>query len=355
MLFKRKGNGMMYMNDTSMIMTRCLTAVVIKDDLYAVDGNTGFLNVIDLNDRSVKKTIYIEKIYASPVRLAYVSKIGQSIWIVPLKATMIAEYNLETENVSFYNLGVGSIYSCSYVINLGTTIYLIPHNLSERLLQFSTKTHEICSDERWLEKTDINRNKTIFMVSNLDSKIFCVLVNDNRIISFDLLTGVLQEKRLNVGEETNGIAILNGKICITFKEMKCVLLWEYDTDSVRRIKLERKDEFFNPLIVEDRILLSNGQSMFWLFDGQIEEIKNVNELKNDTTRAAHFYRGYNWKNKIILPPSHSNMLLEIDKDTYEAKGFVISIPENDIRRYFTTGTPIKENEWSSLADYINII
>ena len=342
--------------NASMVMTKCQTAVVIKDDLYVVDGNTGYLNIIDLNVRSIKKTIYMDKIYDSSVKLAYVLKVEQSVWVVPLyAATMIAEYNLLTEKVIFYNLGENSSYCFSYVINIGTIIYLIPLRLPGMLLQFSTQTHKIISDDRWLKIRNMNCNATIFMATNLSSKLFFVLVNGKRLISYDLFSGKLQEKNLNIEGGIKGITIYKNRVCLTLEKMNFILLWDYKKDSVQKKELELKDEFFIPVVVEDRILLSNGREVFWFFDDKIELIKNLNELTNDTTHAAHFYKGYIWRDKVILPPCHSNMFLEIDKNTYETSGFTISLPQNDKMRYFLMNTPVRENGWSSLVEYINTI
>ena len=339
-----------------MVLSAVLSCVIIDDELYCVDGQIGCLYKIRLTDWK-KQCLGRLKFKWILSRVTDVFLYQDSIWCIPLYAQQIAQYHLDSGEITYYY----SDYQKEgrlYTILRDDIFYMMPLKPSGDLVEFHIDKKIFKINEKWRKKIKQKKKKCErFRMAAYDGKTLIITqTSSKQVLKIDFNDMHMAGYTLSVSDNLNGVVWMNGCFCFTAEKDRKIFIWDSKRNTIEEyVEKEQGDRpFLRPVALIDQFILTDGKSQCYFKEGNFSLFQKINGLKNMSETASFYFRTYLWKNKIILPPCCANMFLEIDTRNSIIDGHIMELTLQDTWISLESHFFMDEKVWP-LETYMHVV
>lgn len=339
-----------------MVLSKVVSSVIIDDKLYCVDGQIGCLYRIRLTDWKMESLgrLKFEWNHSKVTDLFFCQN---SIWCVPLYAKQVAQYHLDTREITYFYLeyqNEGRL--CTVLRN--DVLYMIPLKPSGDLVEFHIGKNSFQINQEWRKYIwQKNKVEERFLMAAYDGNVLIITQKRAKeVIQIDFRNFEMVKNSLLVSDHLYGIVWMNGHFYFTAEKERKIFIWNRKKNYIKEYAEGKQTgkSYLRPVALLDRILLTDGEIQYCFKDGNFSVFQEVEGLENMYEDSSFYFYTYLWKDKLILPPCSANMFLEIDINNYVIRRHIMELPLWDI--CISMGSPFSGNEkiWS-LEAYLNMI
>jgi len=351
-----------------MYLTYVGKAAVVHGRIYCVSGRLGILYTISLTDWKIKSICKLD--FGTEQDYADVFYDNRNIWCVPKFGTRIAQYNLDTGIVLYYDAAnQGENRRNGFNVLIDSTIYMVPYRLTGDLVVFNIRTQKFGIAEEWNEHsveyrdniigTAILAGNSVIMSLCLDIPYYCGQIKKRwtkKVLQFDLLRREL--KSFILPENVFCIAQGPGKFYFACTDMKKVLVWDEKTHTLNSCYClhPRRGFYLRGIPLGNRIMFIDGENIDVLEDGEVTSFSVGDEIKSFNKETPLFSAYTKWKNQVIMLPHSANAILSVTEGSMEVNTYRITLPYvTEVINYLIRRcSNIYENE-ILLKDYLKAI
>lgn len=339
-----------------MVLSKVLSCVMIEDDLYCVDGQIGYLYRIRLTDWKVESLGRLEFEWVN-MRVTDLFLYQGDIWCVPSYAKQIAKYHLNSGEIMYFEPNY-EIVERLYTVFRDGVLYMIPLKPFEDLLEFHIDENCFRINKNWRKEIwrEDRENERFLMAAFDGDNLIVTQKSTKEVIQIDFRNLGITRYKIAASDNLYGVVWMNGYFYFTAEKERKIIIWNQEENSIREYKDCWQDGKFylRPVSLLDRLLLTDGQDQYCFKEGFFSNFQEIENLAMMYENSSFYYRTYLWKDKILLPPCSANMFLELDLQSYKAKGKRVTVPWEDVWDCMEKHLFIDEKEWS-LEVYLEMI